>query len=405
MSYGFKGKVQEIITNLDAQRKEGKKGRRDVSLRDFIPMHYKDADGKGLSINHLFKELNIDPQTTTVGELMENSDNAYLMAEIVREGVRRGLGMAQREQLSAVREKLSSMGPVISDGGSQRFMSPEVFLDPLRLGAVQSAFYQDLIVREETIPQPTATIPSINLSDAKLIDSNEAATIEEGTVSYGSKDVKVTKLARGIGITYEAIQFNSLSLVQIFFEDAGRILGHTMNSKAIDQIVTGTYVGGTQGAAVVGVEDPVAGIQWIDLARVAIQFGLIGRTAIQAIGNATTGLNYIDLDEVKIKQFAGAPLLGTVLRSPFTLPEQLFISPAVPANQLILQDPSMSLIQLTAMPLMVETEKIVSKQLEKSYVSIMTGFAKLMRDASVIIDGSIAFSGNGFPTWMQPYNG
>jgi hypothetical protein len=402
MSHGFKGKIKETITTLDKFRKEGV-GQRDITLREFIPRNFSE-NGNPLTIEHMFAELKIDPRTTTVMQVMDDDDTAYLMAEIVREGVRRGLGMAQREQLATVREKLTSQSPVVSDGGNQRFMSPEVFLDPLRLGAVQSAFYPDLIVREEPIPQPTATIPSIDLADAALKDSAEGATIEEGTVTYGSKDVKVTKKARGIGITYEAIKFNSLSLVQIFFEDAGRILGHTLNAMAVDGIVNGPYVGGTQAAAVVGVEDTNAGITWYDLARVAIQFGLIGRTAIQAIGNATTGLNYLDLDEVKLKQFAGAPLLGTVLRSPFTLPEQLFISPNVPANQLILQDPSMSLVQLTAIPLMVETEKIVSKQIEKSYASIMTGFAKLMRDASVILDGSIAYAGNGFPSWMQPYS-
>ncbi len=124
---------------------------------------------------------------------------------------------------------------------------------------------------------------------------------------------------------------------------------------------------------------------------------------MQAIGNATTGLDYLNLPEVKNKQFPGAPLLATMMKSPMTMPEELYVSTKVPANQLVLQDPSMSLVQLTSMPLMVETDKIIMKQIQQSAVSITTGFAKLQRNASVVLDGSIAYSGNGFPAWMNPF--
>ncbi|MCC7308323.1 MAG: hypothetical protein IT173_12210 [Acidobacteria bacterium] len=402
MSHGLKGKVKEIVVGMNAVR-ENKDGGRDIGLRQFMAENYTDSSQQPLAPEHLYAELGIDPQRTLVKDLMANEDNAYLMSEVVRDGVRRGLGIAQREMRERAHEAYVSQGPVTADGGAQRFMSPDVFLAPLNLGIVQGSFYQDLIVREEIIPQPTATIPKIDLSKATLVDSAEAATIEEGSVSYGSKQVTVKKKARGIKITYEAIKFNTLSLVQIFFEDAGRILGHTLNAMAVDTIVNGEQAGGAEAAAVVGVESTTNKITWFDLTRLAIQGALIGRTFNQAIGNATTALSYLNLPEVKDKQFPGAPLLATRLRTPLTMPEELFVSASTPANQMIFQDDSLSLIQLTAMPLMVETEKIISKQIEQSFASIMTGFAKLHRTASVILDGSVAFSGAGFPAWMQPF--
>ena len=86
------------------------------------------------------------------------------------------------------------------------------------------------------------------------------------------------------------------------------------------------------------------------------------------------------------------------------MPESLYVSNNVADDQLILNDPSLSIVQLTAMPLMTETEKIVSKQIEAAYTSIYTGFAKIQRTGSVIIDGSIAYSGHEFPSWMAPYS-
>jgi hypothetical protein len=401
MSHGLKGKVKEIVLGMNAIRGH-KDGGRDIGLRQFMAENYT-QNGVALSPEHLYSELAIDPRRTQVKELMADEDMAFLLSEIVRDGVRRGMGIAQRELAAQAREAFVSMGPVTSDGGTQRFMSPEVFLDPLRLGTVQASFYADLIVREESVAQPTVTIPKIDLSKATMKDSAEAATIEEGSVSYGSKDVKLRKKGRAIKITYEAIQYNSLSLVQLFFEDAGRILGHTLNGMAIDTLVNGDVVGGSEAAAVVGVENTVNKITWFDLARLAIQGALIGRTFTQVIGNATTALNYLNLTEIKDK-VQGTPLLNTRLKSPLTMPEDLFVSPGVPANQMIFQDSSMSMVQLTAMPLMVETEKIISKQLENSVATITTGFAKLQRNASVILDGSVAFSGAGFPTFMAPFS-
>lgn len=403
MAFGFKGKVKEIVLSMDAVRTDPN-APRDINLRQYLAENFKD-DGVVATPGHLMSELGIDPRRTKVHQLMDDEDSAYLMPVVVRDGVRNGMGLAQRELMQRVRDNnVASLSPVVADGGAQRFMSPDVFLDPVNRGLVQGTFYPDLTIREENVPQPTVTIPHTDLSDAVLKDSGEAATIEEGSVTYGSKDVKLTKKARGLKVSYEAIQYNSLSLSQIFFQDAGRQLGHSLNGMAVDQITGGVYVGGTEAAAVIGVEDADAGITWRDLARVAIQGGLIGRVYTQAIGNALTALNFIDMDEMKRLYFAGPAMLGTRLKTPITLPESLYVSSEVAANQLVLNDPSMSIVQLTSMPLMVETEKIISKQLEAAYISITTGFAKVHRTASIVIDGSIAYTGNEFPTWMQPFS-
>ena len=395
MSNGLKGKVREMVTRMDAIRQDPNGGR-DIGLRQFMAENYQ-TNGQPLTPEHLYAELGIDPQRTRVKDLMADEDSRYLMAEIVRHGVREGMGIAARE-------RVASQAPITSDGGTQKWMQPDVFLTPQNLGLVQSAFYHDLVVREESIPSPTVTIPSIDLSKAELKDSGEAATIEEGSVSYGSKQVTVTKKARGIKVTYEAIQFNTLSLVQLFFQDAGRILGHSLNTMAVDTIVNGDVAGGGQAAPVVGVDNTTNKIAWIDYTRAAIRGGLIGRTFSQIIANETTALNFLNLTEVK-SRYVGNPLLGTIVRSPLTMPESIYVSPSVGSGKVILQDPSASLVQLTAMPLMVETDKIISKQLVESYASIMTGFAKLQRNASFIFDGGTAYSGAGFPAYMSPFSG
>lgn len=404
MSYGLKGKVKSIVTQMNELR-ENKERPRDIGLRQFMSEHYKDTDGNPLTPEHLYAELGIEPQHTRVQDIYADEDTRYLMSEIVRDGVRRGMGLTQREQQQAFRRAVSQ-GPVTVDRtGTQRWLNREAFLDPVMTGAVQGSFYQDLVVSEEPVSQPTVTVPKIDLSDAKMQDTEEAATIEEGSVTYSSKQVTLKNKATGLKISYDAIRFNSLSLAQIYFIDVGRILAHTLNNMAVDTLVDGDQADLSENAAVIGVEATANKITWYDLTRIAIRLSLLGRTGSVAIGNETTALDYLNLSEVKNKQFPGAPLLATMMKTLLTMPESLYATQRIAANKLMILDPSMSLVQLTAVPLMVETEKIISKRLEAAYASYFTGFAKLQRNASLLIDNSILFSGNGFPTFMSPYNG
>ena len=243
MSYGLKGKVRQIVGELDTMR--GRSGRpRDISLRQFLAQNYQTGTGEPLQPGHLFAELQIDPQSTPVHELMNDPDARYLLPEIIRTGIARGMGLSRRGAVSH--------GPVLTEAnGGQHFVTPEVFLDPVMRGAVQGVFYPDLIVREEPVPQPTVSVPRIELSDAALAKGEEGVTIEEGSVSYSTKDVKLLKRAKGIKVTYEAIQFNTLSFVELFFQDLGRMLGATLNADCVSTIVNGDQADGSEAAAVV----------------------------------------------------------------------------------------------------------------------------------------------------------
>lgn len=396
--FGFKGKVEGLMARLQERRKAGV----DASLNDVLAEEFTGEGGQAATSQDLMRELNVNVSRTTVDELMSDADARHLMPEIIHNAVRKGMGLAAREQL---RKVMASLSVTASDGGNQRFMSPEVFLDPVMRGAVQNGFYQDLIVGEEPVSQPTVTIPKIEISDALMKETGEAATIEEGTVEYGSKDVKLTKLARGFKMTYEAIRYNRISLAAIFFADAGRILAHTLNGLAVTTLINGDQADGSEAADVVGVNDTDDKIAWYDLVRVANRLGLLGRNGTQLIVGEAMALHIRNLDEVK-NLFYGVPLLGIQQMTGSTMPNQLFISGSVPANKAIINDPSASLVQLTSAPLMIESEKIISKQIEASYASITTGFAKLQRNASVVLDGGnawVADTATDFASFMAPY--
>ena len=70
-------------------------------------------------------------------------------------------------------------------------------------------------------------------------------------------------------------------------------------------------------------------------------------------------------------------------------------------NKLGFIDKTAGLIKLNAEALTVESDRIVERKLNATYVTVTTGFAKLFRDAFIVLDGTLAFSANGFPDWMD----
>jgi hypothetical protein len=393
MSNGLKGKVRQITAELHAIR-TNPRAPRDITLRQHM------ADQYELSPEHLFEELGVNPHSTRINELMDDDDNRYLVPEVIRQGILAGMGVVGRQQLEAARQAIVSQGPVLSESnGGERWISPEVWLDAHNRGAVQAGYYQDLIIRDEPVSQDSVNIPYFNLSDAAAKDTGEGATVEEGTVDHNHKKVIIKAKSRSIKISYEAIMFNSISLTQLFFFDFGRRFALSLTADAVDVLVNGDLADGSEAAAVIGVTN-AGTFAYKDFLRAGIRFNLLGRTGGIAIGNEDTCLEYLDLTEVKTKQNVGAALMPVKFKSAVQTPEDLYASHKVAASRILIADKTVSLVKLTAQQLLLETEKIIAKRLMNSVASTITGFAKLQRNGSIIMDKSLAFAGNGFPDWM-----
>lgn len=118
------------------------------------------------------------------------------------------------------------------------------------------------------------------------------------------------------------------------------------------------------------------------------------------IGGEDMALDLLDLPEFKEKH-AGTTAATLNVKTPIPTKSDFFIHGSMPDDQLLVIDPSSTVIKYNSQPLLVETEKIVSNQTEATYATLTTGFGIVYRDSRVVIDSSLAFSGNGFPSYMD----
>lgn len=294
-------------------------------------------------------------------------------------------------------EQLFSM-PEFNEG--YRWLVPEIVRDAIRTGMRRNPIYPNLIAAEETISQPRLTMPSVNMSEALAKRIGEAETIPMGNVSFTEKEVKVSKIGIGLKITDEVLKFSSINLISIFLQDVGVKLNMALDTEAIDTLVNGDQAGGTDAVSVIGVTT-TGTFAYRDLLRAWIRMGRIGRLPAAMLANENPAIDILEIAE--FKALAGIATLKKIeVRTPVPESQALWIHGAMASdNQVMLIDPTSALIKLNASPLQVETDRIVERQISGTYVSLMTGFATLFRDARLVVDKSLAFSSNGFPTYMN----
>lgn len=343
----FKGQIQEAVRTAESIR-DHKDNPKDVSFEDVIQMKWN------ISLESFLGDLGIDPHTDTIKNLLNVPDFDV------------------------------------------RWIIPEVFRTALLLGYRAAPIYPNIIAAEEQMRGLRQVMPNINMSDADPRYVGEGETIPLGEISYGSKEFRIYKIGRGVKLTDEVVFYSTLNLVSIFMRDFGVKLGHATDVLAIDCLINGEQSDGSEAADVVGTADGVT-LTYKDLLTIWVRLGRMGRIPSVLLGGEDIAIDTLDLTEFKTPVM-GSPRESLVFKSPVPQTTDFYVHGNIPADQAIILDPSASIIKFNGWPLKVESERIVSNQTEAFYVTLQTGFAKLFTDAAIVVDRSITFAGNGFPT-------
>lgn len=304
-------------------------------------------------------------------------------------------------QKLGINPKIDTMQNLFSmPNQSIRWLVPEIIREAITLGMRQAPFYPNIIASDQAISGLTAIMPSINMSDAAPSKLNEAETIPLGDVSFGEKTVKLFKIGKGFKITDEVRNYVSLDVLGIYLRDFGVQLGYAMDTLAMDVLINGNQVDGSESAPVIGVYDTSKGIVYKDLLRLWVRAARLGRNFQSMIGGEEQAIEMLDLPEFKDRS-QGTTQATLNIKSPVPNKADFYIHPGTPNKQLLMVDTSAALIKLTAKQLMLESERIVSNQTEATYASLTTGFSKMYHDAAVLLAADKQFTQNGFPGFMN----
>lgn len=289
---------------------------------------------------------------------------------------------------------------------SVRWLIPEIFREALRLGLRRNPIWSSIVAAEQTVKQLTLTLPWFNMSDAAPKHVEQGETIPIGNISFDKKQLHLRKIGRGVKIPYEVRNYVSINIVSIFLQDFGVKLGQAIDTLMIQTLINGEQANGSESAPVVGIA--VANtLAYSDILKVWVRMSRIGRIPTTMIGGETAALGTLNLPEFKTNTLGGNSAAGVPtndrlkLKTAIPTSTDYYIHAAMPANQQLVIDPNSAVVKYNAQPLLVESEKIVSNQTEATYATLTTGFGIIFRDSRVVIDSTLAFSGNGFPSYMD----
>lgn len=288
---------------------------------------------------------------------------------------------------------------------SVRWVVPEIIRSAILLGVREAPFYTNVIAGDQPIAGLTAVMPHINMSDATPNKLNEAETFSLGTISYGEKAVNLFKVGKGIKLTDEVRSYVSLDVLSIFMRDFGIKLGYALDTLALDALINGNKLDGSESSPVIGI-GTANNLAYKDLLRVWVRGSRMGRNFSTMIGGEDMAIEILDLPEFKTR-YSGTTEATLNLKTPVPKNADFFIHSGAPASSSLMVDKSSALIKLTAKALSVESERIVSNQTSAMYASMTTGFSKMYQDACIVLDSTKAFSSYGFPSYMDidPYLG
>lgn len=352
-----KSTIHGLAGNVKKLHMEMQELRRKYGVDATLKSHLADNYG-GLTPDHLYADLQIDPRVATVENLLTMADDTL-------------------------------------------WLVPEVIRDAIRKGFVEAPIWPDLVAADEPVASLAVRAPHIEISPAVMKEVAEGGTIPVGSVVYGDKTVNLFKQGVGIDVTYEVIKFSSINLLSVYLLDVGARLGALVTKQAILTLINGDQADNSEAAAAIGVEDPAEVLLYKDFLRVWTRMSRVGGAPDSLIANEDLILDILDMDEFK-KRFAGTVKLEARLKTPLPTEQNIFINSNVTTGKVLFNNKSRGMVKVTAEPLMVEADRIIDRHIEKTVASVITGFVTLQRTGRAILDTALAYAENGWPTWFAP---
>ena len=221
--------------------------------------------------------------------------------------------------------------------------------------------------------------------DKSLKHISEGATIPQTEIKVNSNLVKLHKRGRMLVASYEAVRFQKLDVFSVMLRQIGNQIMRMHLDDAIDVLINGDGNSNEAKAFTIGTS-PMTGTQGTLTYKALLEFWsqfdpytmntllvapdvMLDMLSLTEFQNPLTGLNFQGTGE--LTNPLGAKLIKTA---------------AVPAGKIIGIDRNYALEMIQASDVTVEYDRLIDRQLERAAITSISGFAKLYKEASYVLN-------------------
>ncbi|MBQ7522158.1 MAG: phage major capsid protein [Clostridia bacterium] len=240
------------------------------------------------------------------------------------------------------------------------------------------------------LPDITATVTQIDSMDYRSISSepdtdtkdlkivSEGALLPATTVKMQENLVRLIKRGRMLVSSYEALRFQRLDLFTVTLKQIGAYIARTQLKDAVEVLINGD--GNNNSASTITVTD--SGVLtyndllklWTALTPYELNTILVPTALMEKM---------LSLTEMKDAK-AGLDFHGTG-RMITPMGAKLIHVPSLASNKIIGLDKNCAMEMVQAGDVTVDYDKLIDRQLERASVSVISGFAKIFSDASIVL--------------------
>ncbi len=265
-----------------------------------------------------------------------------------------------------------------------KWLFPDIVREAVVTGMRSKPVYPQLIIRDERIEGTAYDVPYVveDREEEELRGVAEGAAIPESEIKYGDRVVRIDKKGRGVVASYEVIRRMSVDMLRVHLQRMGERLGRNLDTRVATVLVSGDSSGA--GTAATTVNTATSG-SWAygDIVNGFLKLAMENYfTPTHMLANSDLAQTILAMDEFKDALLFDFAKTGTF---PNPLGVKLVPMADQPANKLTILDRNYAVSKLTEQDLLVENDKLINQQWDRSYLTVVTDFAVIYKDARIVV--------------------
>lgn len=289
------------------------------------------------------------------------------------------------------------------------FLVREIILDALQQGFSQMDWSGDLIAISEPAESGTATKPLYpRNTEAKMRETAEAAEPYYTTLEWGEKIIRTRKFSHGFIMTYETARMSSINAMSRHFAIATKNYAYKRQAYLMNVIVNGEKPTDKKGViidetiATIGVYDKTKNFQYKDHLRMCLRMSKVGGVPSALITSENNCIDVLMLDEFK-KPVQGTPEMTAVMKTALPRQMNIYEFPLSGEDQyLVTVNPTAAIGQVMVHAPLLEDDKLITQQKIRVVYTEAYGLYTLLRTARLRLDQDNNFvdAEFGWPEWF-----
>ena len=265
-----------------------------------------------------------------------------------------------------------------------KWLFPDMVREAVVAGMTRKPAYPELIIRDERVEGTAYDVPYVTESapEEELRTVAEGAAIPESEITYGDRVVRLDKKGRGVIASYEVIRRMSVDMLRVHLQRIGERLGRNLDARLASVLISGDNSGSSTAAATVDTatastwvyDDIVNGFMTLTLDHYFTPTHLLADKTL-----CKTVLGMTEFRDSVLFDFAKTGNLPTPLGA------KLVPMADQAANKLTVLDAGYAVEKLTEQDLLVESDKLINQQWDRTYLTVVTDFAIIYEKARVVV--------------------